>query len=155
MIFFVTLFIIIGCVKKMGMMSAIGDLLQLIIASIPSQWQLFFAVTLILWVSALISSVVDNVPYITAFIPVIIQLAGPPLFLNAEYLIYSLFYGVVVGGSGTLLGCSGNIIVADMAKKRGYPITFWEFLKISGPFTFVCLFVIWIYVVILCVLIGV
>jgi Na+/H+ antiporter NhaD/arsenite permease-like protein len=155
MIFFVTLFILIECVNRMGMMASIGSGLEKLIHLVPEQWKMFFAITLLIWVSAFVSAFVDNVPYITGMIPVLLQLAKPPTGLPIEGILYSLFFGVVIGGSGTLIGCAGNVLVADMSKKRGLPITFWSFLKISAPFTFVCVFVVWIYLVILYAVIGI
>lgn len=155
MIFFVTLFILIECVNRMGMMRSIGDLMGYMISSINPSWRIFFSISVILWISAFVSSLVDNVPFITGMIPVLLQLAKPPMSLPIEPLVFSLYYGVVVGGSGTLIGCAGNVVVADLSKKRGYPITFIQFLKVSAPFTFVCVFIIWIYLIVLYALIGI
>jgi P protein len=139
----------------MGMMRAIGNAIEYLIQRVNPDFRIAFAITIILWVSALVSSVVDNVPYVTGMIPVILQLASAPTNLPIDAILYSLFYGVVIGGSGTLIGCAGNVIVADMAKKKGYNITFWSFLKVSAPFTFVCVFVVWIYLLLLFAVIGI
>jgi Na+/H+ antiporter NhaD/arsenite permease-like protein len=133
----------------MGMIDYIGYSIERFIELFPESLKLGASITTIIWSTALISSLVDNVPILSAFVPIISHLAKPPLNIPIDALVYSLSLGVIVGGSGTLVGCSGNIIVADLAKKKGFNISFFNFLKISAPITFICVFVCWVYLMVL------
>ena len=77
----------------MGMMRAIGNVMEHLISLVSPQYKNFFAISIVLWGSALVSSVVDNIPYITGMIPVILQLASPPTSLPIEGILFALFYG--------------------------------------------------------------
>jgi Na+/H+ antiporter NhaD/arsenite permease-like protein len=87
---------------------------------------------LILWLSAIASAFVDNIPFVATMIPMI-QEMGNMGVSNLEPLWWSLALGACLGGNGTLIGASANLIVAGMAGKEGYPIKFVQFLKYGFP----------------------
>ncbi|MCH3959182.1 MAG: ArsB/NhaD family transporter [Selenomonas sp.] len=87
---------------------------------------------LILWLSALVSSVLDNIPFVATMIP-LIQDMGTMGITNLEPIWWSLALGACLGGNGTLVGASANLIVAGMAAERGVKITFLRFFKIGFP----------------------
>lgn len=87
---------------------------------------------LILWMSAIASAFVDNIPFVATMIPMIKEM-GALGITNLEPLWWSLALGACLGGNGTLIGASANVIVAGLAAKEGHPISFMGFLKIAFP----------------------
>ena len=87
---------------------------------------------LILWMSAVISSVLDNIPFVATMIP-LIQNMGTMGIENLEPLWWALALGACLGGNGTLVGASANLIVAGMASERGVRISFIRYFKIGFP----------------------
>ncbi|NOU96079.1 hypothetical protein GC093_23055 [Paenibacillus sp. LMG 31456] len=87
---------------------------------------------LILWLSAIASAFLDNIPFVATMIPMI-QEMGAMGVDNLEPLWWSLALGACLGGNGTLIGASANLIVAGIAAREGHPITFMSFLKVAFP----------------------
>jgi Na+/H+ antiporter NhaD/arsenite permease-like protein len=91
--------------------------------------QLTVAITLITWVSAITSAFLDNISYTATMIPIIRiladQLHGT---LSIEILAWALIFGACLGGNGTLLEASANIVTAGISTNKGYEITFLNFL---------------------------
>ncbi|MFC1563897.1 SLC13 family permease [candidate division KSB1 bacterium] len=84
--------------------------------------------------SVIISAFIDNVPYITVMIPVAKSLSDT--LIGSEFLlVFALLIGACMGGNITPIGASANIVSAGILKKEGYPISFWDFIKIGLPFT--------------------
>ena len=91
--------------------------------------QLTLAITLLLWVSSIASSILDNIPYTATLIPVIEFLSESlPDTLPIEILAWALSFGACLGGNGTLLGASANIVNAGISANKGYEISFLNFL---------------------------
>jgi Na+/H+ antiporter NhaD and related arsenite permeases len=87
---------------------------------------------LILWLSAIASAFLDNIPFVATMIPMI-QEMGSMGVQNLEPLWWSLALGACLGGNGTLIGASANLIAAGMSGKEGYPIKFLAYLKVAFP----------------------
>ncbi|TYP74900.1 ArsB/NhaD family transporter [Paenibacillus methanolicus] len=87
---------------------------------------------LILWLSAIASAFLDNIPFVATMIPMI-QEMGQMSMDNLEPLWWSLALGACLGGNGSLIGASANLIVAGLAGKEGHPIRFLYYLKIGFP----------------------
>ncbi|USB33774.1 ArsB/NhaD family transporter [Paenibacillus sp. YPG26] len=87
---------------------------------------------LILWLSAIASAFLDNIPFVATMIPMI-QEMGQMGMQNLEPLWWSLALGACLGGNGTLIGASANLIVAGLSGKEGYPIRFVDYLKLGFP----------------------
>ncbi|MBO8163054.1 MAG: ArsB/NhaD family transporter [Brevibacillus sp.] len=87
---------------------------------------------LILWLSAIASAFVDNIPFVATMIPMI-QEMGSLGINNLEPLWWSLALGACLGGNGTIIGASANVIVAGMAAKEGHHISFLGFMKVAFP----------------------
>jgi Na+/H+ antiporter NhaD/arsenite permease-like protein len=119
--FFVGLFMLVEAVVQVGIIDALAQGLIDLTGGDA-------AVTSIgvLWLSGVVSAVVDNIPYTATMIPVIEQLgeSGVPI----EPLWWSLALGACLGGNATVVGASANVVVANMAGRAGYPITFRAFL---------------------------
>ncbi|MFD2328886.1 ArsB/NhaD family transporter [Cohnella sp. GCM10020058] len=100
---------------------------------------------LILWLSAIASAFLDNIPFVATMIPMI-QEMGNMGVSNLEPLWWSLALGACLGGNGSLIGASANLIVAGMSGKEGYPIRFVQFLKIGFPLMLLSIVVSSVYV---------
>jgi Na+/H+ antiporter NhaD/arsenite permease-like protein len=87
---------------------------------------------LILWLSAIASAFIDNIPFVATMIPMIKEMGALGIH-NLEPLWWSLALGACLGGNGTLIGASANVIVAGLAAKEGHHISFMGYLKIAFP----------------------
>ncbi|MGE5701251.1 MAG: SLC13 family permease, partial [Clostridia bacterium] len=100
---------------------------------------------LIMWLSAIASAFIDNIPFVATMIP-LIQEMGRMGISDLEPLWWSLALGACLGGNGTLIGASANLIVAGMSGKEGHPITFVHYLKIGFPLMLISVVIASIYV---------
>ncbi len=133
LLFFAGLFIMIGALVKTGV---IGDLAKL--AADATGGDALLAVMLILVVSALLSGVIDNIPYVATMSPLVLALtnniADPT---HSEALWWSLALGADFGGNMTAIGASANVVVLGIAARAGSPISFWEFTKKGSIITLI------------------
>lgn len=116
LIFFAALFVMVGGLEAAGVLDVIVGLLEGL-SNIPPLW---FGVSLI-WIVAILSAVVDNVPITIALIPVIHRLGEAGI--NITPLWWALAFGAGFGGNGTIIGSTANIIVATLSEKTRTPIT--------------------------------
>ncbi|MFF2527645.1 SLC13 family permease [Brevibacillus sp. NPDC058079] len=100
---------------------------------------------LILWLSAIASAFVDNIPFVATMIPMIKEM-GALGITNLEPLWWSLALGACLGGNGTLIGASANVIVAGLASKEGYHIGFFSFMKVAFPLMILSIMIAHVYV---------
>ncbi|XP_069130370.1 P protein-like [Argopecten irradians] len=134
LIFFAALFVLMEALKELQLIDWIGDKVSDVIKSVDEEQRLTAAVMVILWVSAFASSFIDNIPYTTAMIPVLIHLEeDPDLNLDILPLTFALAFGACLGGNGTLIGASANVVCAGIAEQHGYGFTFLEFFKVGFP----------------------
>ncbi len=137
--FFIGLFILVGGLVKVGVIGTLAS--QLVEWTRGNVMGTTFAV---LWGSAILSAIVDNIPYVAAMNPLIVDLARSlhPTIEDYTLLVHqpdiiplwwALALGACLGGNGTLIGASANVVVADIARRAGYPLTFWQFTKLGLP----------------------
>jgi Na+/H+ antiporter NhaD/arsenite permease-like protein len=88
---------------------------------------------LILWISAIASAFVDNIPFVATMIPLIQDMGRLGGIENLNLLWWSLSLGACLGGNGTVIGASANVVVIGMAEKRGFHVSFVGFMKIAFP----------------------
>ncbi|MDQ3854192.1 MAG: ArsB/NhaD family transporter [Thermoproteota archaeon] len=135
LIFFAGIFIIIGGAEESGMIDILSKGALGITGGEP--WTTFFVV---IWLSAIASAFVDNVPFAATMIPVISTLTQNESISAAfggfaiNPLWWALALGAGLGGNGTLIGSSAGIIAVGLAEKQGYTITFNRFFKVGFPF---------------------
>jgi Na+/H+ antiporter NhaD/arsenite permease-like protein len=127
LLFFVGLFILVGAVVKSGLIS---DLAKQVLA--VSGGRSDVAAMLVLWMSAVLSALVDNIPYTITMVP-LIQEVGQTL--DVEPVIWALVIGADFGGNATIVGASANVVVSSMSEARGHPITFRGYLRYGVPAT--------------------
>jgi Na+/H+ antiporter NhaD/arsenite permease-like protein len=126
--FFVGLFMLVEAVVAVGIVGRIAEW----VAAISNGNELLAAMSL-LWISAGVSAVVDNIPYTATAIPVVQELVASGM--PASALWWSLALGACLGGNLTIIGASANIVVANMSAREGYPITFGTYLRYGALIT--------------------
>lgn len=136
--FFTGLFVMVGALVKVGVIDSIAGG-----AARAAGGSLFTASMLILFVSGVLSGLVDNIPYVAAMAPVVGELTAD--LGGGAVLWWSLALGADLGGNATLIGASANVVVAGVAGRAGHPIRFVDFLKYGGLVTAVSLAVSAIY----------
>jgi Na+/H+ antiporter NhaD/arsenite permease-like protein len=125
LVFFMGLFVMVGALVKTGV---IGQVSQALADSVGGEPLL--AVMVLLVVSAVLSAIVDNIPYVATMSPIVGDLVaaqgGTP---QAESLWWSLALGADLGGNATAVGASANVVVLGLAARNGTPISFWQFTR--------------------------
>jgi Na+/H+ antiporter NhaD/arsenite permease-like protein len=127
--FFVGLFIVVAGVEHAGLLKILAAWLVSI-----SDGDMHTLGLAMLWVSAILSAIIDNIPFVATMIPVIQNMA--PTFGGPDALLplwWSLSLGACLGGNGTLIGASANLTVAGIGERAGVPFRFVEFAKIAFP----------------------
>jgi len=117
LLFFASLFIVVGGLEAAGVMKAVAS----VVLSFAGSHVLLSAVLLI-WIAAILSAVVDNIPFVIAMIPIIKSLDTEGL--TVEPLWWALALGAGFGGSGTPIGASANIMAISFSERAGHPISF-------------------------------
>jgi Na+/H+ antiporter NhaD/arsenite permease-like protein len=156
LLFFAGLFVLVHALQYLGVISFIGDYVTKGIEMFGTSddgdvVRLAAAILIILWVSAVASAFIDNIPYTATMIPVVLQISYE-LNIQLGPLIWALAFGACLGGNGTLIGASANVVTAGMSEEAGYPISFNEFFKAGFPImilttAIVSLYMILVYVI--------
>ncbi|HEY2493826.1 MAG TPA: ArsB/NhaD family transporter [Paenibacillus sp.] len=138
--FFIGLFVLVGGLIETGVISALAEQ-----AIALTGGHLASTSMLVLWLSAIASAFVDNIPFVATMIP-LIQDMGTMGITNLEPIWWSLALGACLGGNGTLIGASANLIVAGMSAKEGQPIKFLKFLKYGFPLMILSIMISTVYI---------
>ncbi|XP_071426197.1 P protein [Pithys albifrons albifrons] len=134
LLFFAALFVLMEALAHLHLIDYIGEQTALLIKVVPEDQRLAVAIILVLWVSALASSVIDNIPFTATMTPVLLNLSkDPDVNLPMKPLIFSLAMGACLGGNGTLIGASANVVCAGIAEQHGYGFSFMEFFRLGFP----------------------
>lgn len=139
LLFFIGLFIVVSGLELTGILKILADFIKSI-----SGGNIYIMVAIILWLSAMASAVVDNIPFAATMVPVIIDLAkatGVPL----PTLAWTLAIGTDIGGSATPIGASANVVGISVAEKNNHPISWGNYCKVSIPATVIVIVVSMIY----------
>ena len=125
--FFAGLFVLVGALVETGVIKMLAaEAIKITNGSVSA------TALLILWMSAIASAFIDNIPFVATLIPLIKDM-GEMGLTNLDPMWWSLALGACLGGNGTLIGASANVVVASIAAQRGRPISFVEFMKIAFP----------------------
>ncbi len=146
LIFFAGLFVLIHSLQHLGVIEWIGQQVIAAIISFEESSRLVAALVILLWVSAIASAFIDNIPYTITMVPVVLQISYE-LNLDLGPMIWALAFGACLGGNGTLIGASANVVTAGMAEEAGYPISFNQFFRAGFPVMLLTVSIITIYVV--------
>jgi Na+/H+ antiporter NhaD/arsenite permease-like protein len=128
LVFFITLFIAVGAIQEVGLISFIADGIGRLVGG-----NLLVAVLVVVWLSAFLSTVIANIPFTAAMLPVIGYLTATIPGAQSKVLFYCLSVGSAMGGNGSLIGASANMVTSGIAERAGYPITYTHFLKKGFP----------------------
>jgi len=128
LVFFMSLFIVVGAIQEVGLISAIATMIGELIGQ-----NLVLAMIVVTWFSAILSMVIANIPFTAAMLPVIAYLTLIIPGAESKVLFYCLSIGAAMGGNGSLIGASANMITAGIAERAGYKITYKYFLKKGFP----------------------
>ncbi|XP_051846529.1 P protein [Antechinus flavipes] len=134
LLFFAALFVLMEALAHLHLIEYIGEQTALLIKMVPEDQRLTAAIILVIWISALASSLIDNIPFTATMIPVLLNLSqDPEVSLPVKPLIFSLAIGACLGGNGTLIGASANVVCAGIAEQHGYGFSFMEFFRLGFP----------------------
>ena len=123
--FFMGLFIMVGALVKVGVIQRLADA-----AADLTGGRLLLATTLLLWVSSLLSAVIDNIPYVATMAPVVGTLVDQlPPGTDGTVLWWSLALGADLGGNATAIGASANVVILGLSERAGHRISFLQFTK--------------------------
>lgn len=135
LLFFVGLFIVVGGLEETGVLEVVADFIGRI-----SNGNVKVMVAIVIWVSAIASAVVDNIPFAATMIPVIKSLALAA-GIDTSVLAWALAMGTDIGGSATPIGASANVVGTSVAAKEGYPISWGRYCKTAIPATIMVLLI--------------
>ncbi len=150
LMFFAALFVMMEALDRLGLIQYVGLQVASWIATVPEggSGRLAAAVTVIVWVSGVGSAFIDNIPFTTAMIPVVVQLSSAPLSLPLGPLVWALALGACLGGNGTLVGASANVVAAGLLETAGHALSFNYFLSRGAPVAFLSLVVANVYLLV-------
>ena len=140
LLFFIGLFMVVGGLEETGILEIIASWIGVI-----SGGNVYLMIAIILWVSAIASAFIDNIPFAATMIPVIRSLStvqGVPL----DVLAWTLSMGTDIGGSATPIGASANVVGTSVAAKEGYPISWARYCKPMVPATVIVLVISMAYI---------
>jgi Na+/H+ antiporter NhaD/arsenite permease-like protein len=124
LIFFVGLFMVIAGAEETGLIQVIANFVKDV-----SRGNLTAAIIIVLWVSAIASAFIDNIPFTATMLPIIAFLNQTIPGAESGVLWWSLSLGACLGGNGTMIGASANVVTVGLAEKAGYHISFLDYMK--------------------------
>jgi len=128
LVFFMSLFIVVGGIQEVGLISMIADLIGRMVGD-----SLLLTMLAVTWFSAILSMVIANIPFTAAMLPVIAFLTATVPGADSKVLFFCLSVGAAMGGNGSLIGASANMVTAGISEAAGYPITYSYFIKKGFP----------------------
>lgn len=137
-LFFIGLFVVVGGMQKSGVITSLAELMMEFIGNNEA-----LGIVIILWVSAIISSFLDNIPFVATLIPLILTMESGGV--DVTPLWWALSLGACLGGNGTLVGASANVVLAGVSAKNGYPITFMQYTKTGFPLMLISILISTVY----------
>ncbi len=141
LLFFIGLFVTVAGLEETGVLKILASFIGHV-----SGGNIFIVIPIILWLSAIVSSIVDNIPFAATMVPVISSIArttGIPL----PTLAWTLALGTDIGGNATPIGASANVVGTAIAEREGYPITWKRYLKNAVLPTILVLVICWAYLI--------
>ena len=141
LVFFCGLFIMVGALVEVGVIGDIGDQL---VDAVGDNY--LGAGTALIWGSAALSGIVDNIPFVATMAPIVDDLVqSGDGSSQAQALWWALALGADLGGNATAVGASANVVILGIAARNGHPISFWKFTKYGLLVTLVTISITWVY----------
>lgn len=130
LLFFVGLFVVVGGLEQTGVLEMIASFIEKVCGG-----NVFAMVLIIMWISAIASAFVDNIPFAATMVPVIKSLAATTVGAQLPVLAYALSVGTDIGGSATPIGASANVVGTSVISKAGHPVGWGKYCKTAIPAT--------------------
>ena len=124
LVFFIALFIVIAGAEETGLIQVIAEWVRDL-----SRGNLTVAVVLVLWVAAIASAFIDNIPFNATMLPIVAFL-NQSMEVSNDVLWWSLALGACLGGNGTMIGASANVVTVGMMEKAGYHVSFLHYIRV-------------------------
>ena len=140
--FFLGLFIVVGGMEHTGVIEMIGTWMVEITGG-----DIVLLIIVLVWGSAILSAILDNIPFVATMIPIIAVMQAQGV--DVAPLWWALSLGACLGGNGTLVGASANVVLSSIANREGYPISFMSFTKIGFPIMVVTVAIAMVYLLVL------
>ncbi len=128
LVFFIALFVVVGAVQEVGLISFIAELIGRLVGD-----NLVLAMLAVIWLSAFLSTIIANIPFTAAMLPVIGYLTLTIPGANSKVLFYCLSVGSAMGGNGSLIGASANMVTSGISERAGYTISYGYFFRKGFP----------------------
>ena len=132
LLFFVGLFVVVGSLEETGILELLAGVIEKI-----SGGNIYLMIGIIIWISAIASAFIDNIPFAATMIPVISNLAAQTPGVDLSVLAWTLAIGTDIGGSATPIGASANVVGIATASKEGYIIKWGRYCKAMAPATII------------------
>lgn len=136
LVFFMALFMMVGGIQEVGLIQIIAESVKNLAGD-----SLVLATLLMIWVSAIASAVVANIPFTAAMVPVAVYLTQTIPGAENNVLYWALAVGAGLGGNATYIGSAPNVVAAGIMDRAGFRLKFQDFSRIGVPITFVTIFV--------------
>ena len=140
--FFLGLFMVVGGMEHTGVIEMLGHAIINVTGG-----DVMLMMLVILWASALLSAILDNIPFVATMIPILLVMESSGI--DVYPLWWALSLGACLGGNGTLVGASANVVLSGIANKEGYNITFMGFTKIAFPLMILTIVISTVYLLII------
>ena len=140
--FFLGLFMVVGGMEHTGVIEMLGHAIINITGG-----DVVLMMLIILWASAILSAILDNIPFVATMIPILLVMESSGI--DVYPLWWALSLGACLGGNGTLVGASANVVLSGIANKEGYNITFMGFTKVAFPLMIVSIIISTVYLLII------
>ncbi|MGN0409823.1 MAG: SLC13 family permease [Candidatus Fimousia sp.] len=125
-LFFIGLFVVVGGLEQVGVIDSLAHGLVDITGG-----NMLITMMAILWIAAIVSAFLDNIPFVATLIPLIITIGKTGMDITP--LWWALSLGACLGGNGTLIGASANVVLSGISNKAGHKITFASYFKVGFP----------------------
>lgn len=140
LLFFIGLFVVVGGLEQTGILEIVAGFIGKI-----SGGNVYLMIAIIIWISAIASAFIDNIPFAATMIPVIQSLAATT-GVSLPTMTWALSMGTDIGGSATPIGASANVVGTSVAGKAGYPVGWGEYCKKAVPATIIVMAICTIYI---------
>ena len=138
LVFFTGLFIVVGGMVKTGVIKQLATLIMQ-----ASGGHLVATMMILLWASAFLSAILDNIPFVATLIPLILAMGQQGMDITPLWWAISL--GACLGGNGTQIGASANVVLSGISGRHGYPISFNDYTKVGMPVMLITVFIAMIF----------
>ena len=140
--FFGGLFVLVGSLESIGVISILAEKLLTI-----TKGDIGVTTIVVLWMSSILSSFLDNIPYVATMIPLVNEMESLSSF-DFEPVWWALSIGACLGGNGTIIGASANVVARGITERNNYKITFLGYMKIAYPLMILSMVISTIYLMI-------